>query len=48
LSKGKEVVDSSGVLIGGYWSVESGSKLSRYPGMWGEDSWLKRGEWLKR
>ncbi len=47
-SQGKEVVDGGGTLIGRYWSVGSGSKSSRYSGMWAEDGWLNRGEWLKR
>ena len=47
LSKGEEVVLGGGGS-GGYWSMGSGSKESRHSGMWGEGSWLRRGEVFKR
>ena len=43
MSKGKEVVFSGGGS-GGYWSMGSGSKESRYSGTRGEGGWLRRGE----
>ena len=32
----------------GYWSMGSGSKESRYSGMWGEGGWERRGEVFNR
>ncbi len=46
--KSDEVVDGGRVFSGGYWSIGSGSKSSRYAGSWGEDGWLSRWELLKR
>jgi len=50
LIRGKVVQgrEDGGVFSGGYWSIRSGSKQSRYPRSWGKDGWLSRGEFLKR
>src|SRR6266478_5651726 len=47
LSEGEEMVLSGGGS-GGYWSMGSGSKESRYSGTWEEGTWLRRGELFKR
>jgi len=46
--KSDEIIDSGGVFSGGYWSVGSRSKSSRYARSWGKDGWLSRWELLKR
>ncbi len=47
LSEGEEMV-FRGSGSGGYWSMGSGSKESRYSGIREEGAWLRRGELFKR
>ena len=47
MSKGEEVV-GGGSGSCRYWSMGSGSKESRYSGMWGIGPWLWRGELFNR